>query len=383
MCGIWVMFGLVNSYLSALQHLFSRISHRGPDAWRIEFDQKVKDSVVGFHRLEIVDCLYGMQPMKLHKYPHLILLCNGEIYNCKRVKEQFGFEYETNCDVEAILHLFAAGGIEHCARNLDGVFAFCIVDSKNKKVYLGRDPYGVRPLFRLFTKNGILGICSEAKGLIDLSKEMNGVSWKLEPFPPGHVEEYKIENDGKARLLFQKQYYVIGEKPYLKPLVPYESLSNKDIHENIRTLLTAAVKKRLMADRRIGCMLSGGLDSSLVAALLVKLAKEANLPYKIQSFAIGMGDSPDIIAARQVAEYIGTEHHEVNFTPDDVINVLDKVIFHLETPDITTVRASIGMYLISRYIKENTDTTVVFSGEGAKMRLHRGTSTLEMPLLQV
>ncbi|PSN33161.1 Asparagine synthetase [glutamine-hydrolyzing] [Blattella germanica] len=346
MCGIWALFGLATHTSVHSNTSFSRISHRGPDAWRIEFDQKVKDSVVGFHRLEIVDCLYGMQPMKLHKYPHLILLCNGEIYNCKRVKEQFGFEYETNCDVEAILHLFAAGGIEHCARNLDGVFAFCIVDSKNKKVYLGRDPYGVRPLFRLFTKNGILGICSEAKGLIDLSKEMNGVSWKLEPFPPGHVEEYKIENDGKARLLFQKQYYVIGEKPYLKPLVPYESLSNKDIHENIRTLLTAAVKKRLMADRRIGCMLSGGLDSSL-------------------SFAIGMGDSPDIIAARQVAEYIGTEHHEVNFTPDDVINVLDKVIFHLETPDITTVRASIGMYLISRYIKENTDTTVVFSGEGA------------------
>lgn len=365
MCGIWALFGLETHTSVHSNKSFSRIAHRGPDAWRIEFDQKVKNTVVGFHRLEIVDCLYGMQPMKLHQYPHLTLLCNGEIYNFKRVEEEFGFKYETNCDVEAILHLFATGGIEHCARNLDGVFVFSIVDSKNKRVYLARDPYGVRPLFRLFTKNGILGVCSEAKGLIDLSKELNGVAWKLEPFPPGHFEEYKIHDDGKVTLVTSKQYYVIGQKPYLNPLVPYDSLSDKDVHGNIRTLLTAAVKKRLMADRRIGCMLSGGLDSSLVAGLLVKLAKEANLPYKIQSFAIGMGESPDILAARQVAEYIGTEHHEVSFTPEDVNSVLDKVIFHLETPDITTVRASVGMYLISRYIKQHTDTTVIFSGEGA------------------
>ncbi|XP_021920732.1 asparagine synthetase [glutamine-hydrolyzing] isoform X2 [Zootermopsis nevadensis] len=281
------------------------------------------------------------------------------------LKEEYGFKYETNCDVECILHLYATGGIEHCAQSLDGVFVFCIVDSAKQHLYLGRDPYGVRPLFRLLSKTGILGICSEAKGLIDLEHEVNGEIPNLEPFPPGCVEDYEINETGRTTFVMKKAFYSIGNKPYFKPLIPYESLSINDVHANIRTLLTAAVRKRLMADRRIGCLLSGGLDSSLVAALLVKLAKDENLPYKIQSFAVGMGNSPDIEAARVVANHIGTEHHEVIFTEQDVMSVLDKVIYHLETPDITTVRASIGMYLISRYIKQNTDTTVVFSGEGA------------------
>lgn len=166
MCGIWALFGMGTHASVHSNSSFSKIAHRGPDAWRIEFDKKVKNSVVGFHRLEIVDCLYGMQPMRLHKYPHLALLCNGEIYNCKRLKEQYGFIYETNCDVECILHLYATGGIEHCARSLDGVFVFCIVDSSKQRVFVGRDPYGVRPVFRLYTVTGILGICSEAKGYV-------------------------------------------------------------------------------------------------------------------------------------------------------------------------------------------------------------------------
>lgn len=142
-------------------------------------------------------------------------------------------------------------------------------------------------------------------------------------------------------------------------------LSPTNISQNIRDLFTESCRKRLMADRRIGCLLSGGLDSSLVAALLVKLAREAGLSYRIQSFAIGMTGSPDLIAAKQVADHIGTEHHEIIFTEEDVASVLDDVIYTLETADITTIRASIGMYLISRYIKQKTDTTVVFSGEGA------------------
>lgn len=154
-------------------------------------------------------------------------------------------------------------------------------------------------------------------------------------------------------------------------------------HEaNIRKLLTMAVKKRLMADRRIGCLLSGGLDSSLVAALVVQEAKKANLPYKIQvgqfgrfeanitdisfqTFAIGMEGSPDLEKAQQVATFLQTDHHEIVFSEEDVARVLDDVIYTLETPDITTIRASIGMYLISKYILDNTDSTVVFSGEGA------------------
>lgn len=365
MCGIWAVFGLHSNLYKHCGTTFTNITHRGPDAWRVEYDARIKNCCIGFHRLTIVDSTYGMQPMKLHKYPLSVLTCNGEIYNCKRIEKQFGFEYETGCDVECIFHLYQSKGIEECVKNLDGVFAFCIMDPTKKRVCIARDPYGVRPLFRLFGNSGVLAVSSEAKGIMGIAEELNGAGWKLEPFPPGTFEEYELLDDGSVKLLRQVKYHSPGDKPSFKTAVPYDKLSGSDILGNIKTLFTEACRKRLMADRRIGCLLSGGLDSSLVASLLVKLAKEENLPYKIQSFAIGMGDSPDLIAARKVAKHIGTDHHEIIFTEEDVANVLDDVIYALETADITTVRASIGMYLVAKYIKENTDTTVLFSGEGA------------------
>lgn len=364
MCGIWALFGLDTQPLTCICENFDKISHRGPEAFKIEFDSRVKNGYLGFHRLAIVDGLYGMQPMRILKYPHLFLLCNGEIYNHKALGNQYEYEYATKCDVEVIMHLYANGGPDKVARSLDGVFAFCLMDVEKRRVLIGRDPYGVRPLFRLRSDNGQLAISSESKGLMEISKHINN-KWTLEPFSPGHYEEYEILNDGQIKLLKSVHYYKPGDKPSFQVHVPWITLNTKDVHGNIRKLFSASVEKRLMADRRIGCLLSGGLDSSLVAALLVKHAKEYNLPYKIQSFAIGMGDSPDIIAARQVADYIGTEHHEIIFTQRDIVDVLDKVIYSLETCDITTIRASIGMYLLSRYIKQNTETTVIFSGEGA------------------
>ncbi|RZC42584.1 asparagine synthetase [glutamine-hydrolyzing], partial [Asbolus verrucosus] len=327
-------------------------------------DNRIKNCCVGFHRLTIVDCTYGMQPMKLHQYPLAMLLCNGELYNCKELAKEHDFNYETFCDVECIFHLYQRFGIEKCVKNLDGVFAFALIDMEKQKMFLGRDPYGVRPLFRLTSASGMLGVCSEAKGLIGLTREQNGDKKVIEPFPPGTFEEYDILENGGAKLVRKQVFHLPGDKPTFKPFILYEELS-QDPLENIRNLLTMAVKKRLMADRRIGCFLSGGLDSSLIASLLVRVAKEANLPYKIQTFSIGMSDSPDVIAAKEVADFIGTEHHVITFTEEDVSRVLDDVIYTLETPDITTVRASIGMYLISRYVVENTDTTVLFSGEGA------------------
>ncbi|XP_046999489.1 asparagine synthetase [glutamine-hydrolyzing] [Schistocerca americana] len=365
MCGIWAVFGLATSTSVHSNTSFSKISHRGPDAWRIEHDKRIQNSCIGFHRLAIVDCIYGMQPMKIHAYPHLTLICNGEIYNCKNLAQQFGFKYETNCDVESAIHLFAKGGISMCARHLDGVFALCIIDSNKRRLYLARDPFGVRPLFRLRSGSGVLAVSSEAKGLMDMACDLEGTAWKLEPFPPGVVEAYQIRDDGTTTLLQSEKYYNIGSKPAAKPFVPYDDFHPTDIHANIRTLLRSAVRKRLMSDRRIGCLLSGGLDSSLVTALLVRLAKEEGISYPIQTFSIGMDNSPDIIHARKVAEYLGTEHHQVLFTPEDVRQVLDDVIHTLETFDITTIRASVGMYLIARYIKAHTDSTVIFSGEGA------------------
>ncbi|OAD62590.1 Asparagine synthetase [glutamine-hydrolyzing] [Eufriesea mexicana] len=364
MCGIWGLFGLKVPSLTCICENFEKIKHRGPEATKIEFDHMVKNGYLGFHRLMIVDNIYGMQPMKNFKYPHLTLLCNGEIYNNKELGIQHEFSYATNCDVEVIIHLYAVLGAKNVTRMLDGVFAFYLLDTKNKRILIGRDPYGVRPLFRLYSDDGQLAICSESKGLIGITKQITS-RCILEPFPPGSYEEYEILNDGRTKLLRRVNYYQPGDKPSFQAFIPYDRLSSTDIHQNIRELLTGAVKKRLMSDREIGCLLSGGLDSSLIAALLVKCGRDINLPYRIKSFSVGMRDSPDIIAARQVAKYIGTEHHEIIFSENDVVDILDKLIYHLETCDITTIRASIGMYLVSRYIKYHTKTTVIFSGEGA------------------
>ncbi|XP_028142034.2 asparagine synthetase [glutamine-hydrolyzing] [Diabrotica virgifera virgifera] len=365
MCGIWAVFGLTSNIHSHCASTFCQIGHRGPDAWRVEYDNKLKNCCIGFHRLAIVGCKFGMQPMKLHQYPHSMLICNGELYNFQRLGEQYDFDYETRCDVECIFHLYEKFGIEECVKNLDGVFAFCLIDVPRRKVLLGRDPYGVRPLFKVISSSGVLGICSEAKGLVGIEKDLNGESKKIEPFPPGTFEEYDLLENGKVKLVRSQRYFSPGDRPSFKPFLPYEDLIPNDHPANIRKLLQMSVKKRLMAERKIGCMLSGGLDSSLIAALLVKEAKSANVPYKVQSFSIGMGDSPDLRAARVVAKHVGTDHHEVSFTEEDVAKVLDDVIYTLETPDITTIRASIPMYLISKYIQENTETTVLLSGEGA------------------
>ncbi|XP_033211901.1 asparagine synthetase [glutamine-hydrolyzing] [Belonocnema kinseyi] len=364
MCGIWALFGLECGTLACVCNNFGKISHRGPDAFKVEYDSRIKDGYLGFHRLSIVDGLCGMQPMRLCAYPELFLLCNGEIYNYKKLGKENDFHYTTKCDVEAILHLYTTAGAENVARSLDGVFAFCILDVKKRRILIARDPYGVRPLFILRDSKGRLGVSSESKGLFGITNQFPS-DWTLQPFPPGYYEEYEISEKGKVTLLRSVQYHKPGDKPSFPTFVPWTDLDSKDISGNIKKLFLGAIQKRLMSERRIGCFLSGGLDSSLVAALLAKEAKEMNFPYKLQTFAIGMGDSPDILAARQVADHIGTEHHEINFTEKDIEDVLDDVIYQLETFDITTIRASVGMYLISRYVKKNTDTTVVFSGEGA------------------
>ncbi|XP_044268366.1 asparagine synthetase [glutamine-hydrolyzing] [Tribolium madens] len=366
MCGIWALFHPQNGniLLKDCTDNVMKIRHRGPDASRVETDKRVTNGCVAFHRLAIVDCIYGMQPMRLHQFPLTLLICNGELYNCKELEKQQGFKYETYCDVECITHLYHKLGIEGCVKHLDGVFAFCLIDMEKQKVFLGRDPYGVRPLFKLTSSDGMLGICSEAKGIIGLAREENGEKKIIKPFTPGTFEEYDLVKTGGVKLVRKHTFHQPGDKPIFQPFVLYEELTHDPL-ENIRKLLTTAVKKRLMANRRIGCFLSGGLDSSLIASLLVRAAKEVNLPYKIQTFCIGMNDSPDVIAAQEVADFIGTEHHVITFSEEDVARVLDDVIYTLETPDITTIRASIPMYLISRYVLENTDTTVLFSGEGA------------------
>uniref|UniRef100_A0AAY5ENR3 Asparagine synthetase [glutamine-hydrolyzing] n=1 Tax=Electrophorus electricus TaxID=8005 RepID=A0AAY5ENR3_ELEEL len=367
MCGIWALFGS-DECLSVQCTCAMKIGHRGPDAFRFENVNDYTNCCFGFHRLAIVDPLYGMQPLRIKKFPFLWLCYNGEIYNHLQLKRHFKFDYQTQVDGEILLHLYNQNGIQEMASLLDGVFAFILLDTANRKVFLGRDTYGVRPLFRLLTDNGFLAVCSEAKGLTQITHSMSEPA-KITPFPPGHFEEFDLKQTGKVKSVRLESFHSCTDKPRHAVHDMFVSacpdFALEAVKHNIRILFENAVRKRLMAHRRIGCLLSGGLDSSLVAATLVKLAKEEKLQYQIQTFAIGADDSPDVVAARKVADHIGSNHHEVNFTPEEGICALEEVILHLESYDITTVRASVGMYLVSKYIREKTDSVVIFSGEGS------------------
>ncbi|XP_061615865.1 asparagine synthetase [glutamine-hydrolyzing] [Phyllopteryx taeniolatus] len=367
MCGIWAMFGS-DECLSAQCTSAMKIAHRGPDAFRFENINGYINCCFGFHHLAILDQLHGMQPLHVKKFPFLWLCYNGEIYNHLTLKNQFEFDCQTKVDGEVLLHMYDRFGIQKAVALLDGTFAFVLLDTKNRKVFLGRDTYGVRPLFRLLTDNGLLGVSSEAKGLLDVIHSV-GTPAKIIPFLPGHFEVFDLKPNGKVKSILLEQFHECTKEPthaiYDTVGRLPTSFDEDIVKDNIRALFENAVRKRLMSNRRIGCLLSGGLDSSLVAATLMKLGKEGGLKYPIQTFSIGSEDSPDILAARKVAAYIGSEHHEVNFTAEEGIQAVEKVIVSLETYDITTIRASVGMYLVSNYIREKTDSVVIFSGEGS------------------
>jgi asparagine synthase (glutamine-hydrolysing) len=366
MCGIWGIFG---SDVDIHQQVVScfQIAHRGPDCFRFENINHFANCAFGFHRLAIVDDLNGMQPLRIVSMPHIWMIYNGEIYNYKELQQKYSFEYLTNCDGESIIHLYNRGGIEFMLQNLYGVFGFILLDTKDKRVYFGRDTYGVRPCFKLSSESGTLAVCSEAKGLLGVVLR-EGEKREITSVEPGCFEEYKLNlleghrSSYKTEFVRKSKFHVIGTQPKYDVAVELGS----DVYENLRKSLTNAVKMRLMSHRRIGCLLSGGLDSSLICGLLVQEARKAGITYPIQTFSIGMGDeSPDVLAARKVAKHLNTEHHEVIFSAQDAVENVRNVIRALESYDITTIRASIGMYLLSKYIREKTDTVVIFSGEGS------------------
>ena len=366
MCGIWAIFG-IPEYAKYINYAMN-IAGRGPDCFRMENLPHFENCcLMAFQRLAVVDDLYGMQPMRVKKFPHLYMIYNGVIYNHKDLGRQFDFDYFTKCDGEVLLHLYDKFGAEKTAQMMDGVFAFCIIDTKKKEVHLGRDTFGVRPMFTLSVKgkkSGVLAICSEAKGLVPIREhiEQSGDSVEIKPFLPGYFASYSLAADGLTSQLACEPYTHVGKPPVFETRVQPKS---KDVMENLRDIFSEAVRKRLMADRRIGCFLSGGLDSSLVASFLTKLAKEQGIDYPIQTFSIGMEGSTDLEAARKVAAHIGSEHHEVVFTPEEGIEALREVIYAMELYDILTIRASVASYLVSKYVSKETDTVVVYTGGGA------------------
>ena len=336
MCGI--TFYLTNNAESMMDPECA-LRHRGPEQIGSYTDDKVS---MYFNRLAINDVENGNQPLQLNDS---MLICNGEIFNYKQLVDEFSFTMKTGSDCEVILHLYEFlktnndneyNVISKLCNMLDGEFSFCLYDKTLKLVYFARDPFGVRPLF-YDTEN--YSFASEAKAFF---KTIN-----VKQFPPGNFAILSDFNRFSSVLPYHAE---IGSKQI--------SFDNENIVlKNIHEIFTKAVKKRVMSERNICALLSGGLDSSLVCGILSKFVP------KLKTFSIGMKGSPDLDNAKKVAEHIRSDHTTIELTKTEFIDAITNVIRTIESYDTTTVRASVGNYLVAKYISEHTDCKVVFNGD--------------------
>jgi len=345
MCGILGLL-LTNKTFShkEIMKAFMSLQNRGPDNYD-DLDIIKKRIIIGFeqfwfgfHRLCINDLSQGgNQPFEVGR---LILMCNGEIYNHKELKKKFNIKCNSNSDCEIIAHMYNKVGIDITIQELDGVFAFVLYDMDKNLLYLVRDRVGVRPLFYSMDIDFNFAFSSEAKALELLNLK------NISQLAGGNYIKINITH----KLVTVKNYWMLPSKP--------SENFRATLHINIREFLEDAIKKRLISDRPIGCLLSGGLDSSVIASILVKHGIKS-------TFSIGFKDSIDLKYARIVADYLDTNHHEIVLTYDEALKAIPEVIYAIESYDITTVRASIPMYLLCKYIKNNYKETVIFSGEGS------------------
>ncbi|PAP79112.1 asparagine synthase B [Rubrivirga sp. SAORIC476] len=322
--------------------------HRGPDWSGVYATDR---AILAHERLAIVDVMHGAQPL-LNPEGTLALAVNGEIYNHRALREGLAepFTFQTESDCEVILALYQEHGADFLDR-LTGIFAFVLVDAEQDRYLIARDPMGVMPLYTGRDEHGTLYVASEMKALVPVCKQ-------IETFPPGHVWDSAVGHPVRY---------------YTRDWMAYDAVKDNDATpEAVREALDAAVKRQLMTDVPYGVLLSGGLDSSITAALAMKYSKqrveaddqqEAWWPH-LHSFAIGLEGSPDLAAAKEVAAHIGTEHHTLTFTVDEGVDAIPEVIRHLETYDVTTIRAATPMFLMARRIKA-MGIKMVLSGEGS------------------
>lgn len=312
---------------------FEKTISRGPDDSRIV---DTGNGLLGFHRLAIMGLHpEGMQPFELDGS---YVVCNGEIYGFERIRkilQRKGYSFQSDSDCEILLPLYREYGTA-MFRMLDAEFALILCDGSENSYIAARDPIGIRPLYYGYDKAGAIIFASEAKNLV-------GICGKIMPFPPGH-------------------YYKDGQFVCYWDITEVKTICHDDLETvcgTIREKLVAGIQKRLVADAKVGFLLSGGLDSSLVCAIAQKCSDKP-----IRTFAIGMrADAIDLKYAKEVADYLGSDHTEVYMTPEEVIDSLETVIALLGTYDITTIRASMGMYLVCKAIHEKTDIRVLLTGE--------------------
>lgn len=325
-----------------------RMRHRGPDWSGIYADN---NAIIAHERLAIVDMNNGAQPL-LNAEKNNVLAVNGEIYNHKAIRKQYQDKYpfQTESDCEVILALYQEKG-ETFLDELNGIFAFVLYDATDNSYLIGRDHMGIIPLYIGWDKDGNFYVASELKALTPVCN-------RVETFPPGH---YLSSKDGEIKRYYQRDWQ------------SFEAVeSNQSSVTELRDALDAAVKRQLMSDVPYGVLLSGGLDSSVISALAQRHAErriedddqsQAWWP-RLHSFAVGLKGSPDLLAAQDVAKHIGTVHHEIHFTVQEGLDAVRDVIYHLETYDVTTIRASTPMYLMARKIKA-MGIKMVLSGEGS------------------
>ena len=336
MCGLLAYAGDATKFEN-FKTKFNELRHRGPDDTEI-LNVDNGSATICFHRLAIMDPTQkGHQPFQDESNGNVII-CNGEIYNYEKLKAIYekSYQFKSHSDCEVLVPMYRELGIGRLCEQLDAEFAVVIWDHERQKLVAGRDPIGIRPLFYGYTSENKIMFASEAKVILPFCD-------KAEAFPPGHYY------DGENFVQYLDLTTVIQYSS--KPI----ELHLKDIREK----LIEGVRKRLVADVPVGFLLSGGLDSSLVCAIATQVLKKS-----ITTFAVGLDHNPiDIYFARTVAEHIKSNHNEVYFNKEDTLGVLDKLIWYLETWDITTIRASIGMYLVCKHIREKTNIKVVLTGE--------------------
>ena len=351
MCGIVCAFNIkqpVDELRPQILNLSKKIRHRGPD-WSGIYSND--NAILAHERLAIVDPASGRQPL-YSKDGTLVLAVNGEIYNHQEIRRRLegSYEFLTKSDCEVILALYREKG-PNFLEELNGIFAFALYDIEHDVFLIGRDHIGIIPLYQGWDDYGTYYVASELKAL-------EGQCTLIEEFLPG---QYLYSPDQKPT------------KWYTRDWMEYDAVKDNTTNiDELRQALEDAVERQLMADVPYGVLLSGGLDSSIISAIAKKFAAmriesgntEAAWWPQLHSFAVGLVGSPDLAAARKVADHIGTIHHEITFTIQEGLDAIRDVIYHIETYDVTTIRASTPMYLLARFIK-SMGVKMVLSGEGA------------------
>lgn len=367
MCGIFSYLGK-NFSFDDLVALSNKIKHRGPDSSKhISLDFDDKQFFLGFHRLAIngLDEISN-QPLK-DVDNQIYLIANAEIFNYKALIEENDFDYKSNSDCEIIIHMYKKYGIDETCKKLDGEFAFLLVDLAKKVFYVARDQLGVRSLY--WTKNDDeFAISSEVKALVDFDGVKQfpiGSYWsslsneivRYYNFVNGNVNDNVSVNDvniadGNA----VESVFTINEK---KDYFDEHEYTEDEICAKLHELFVKAVEKRMLSERKVACLLSGGLDSSTVSAIVSKIVGD----YNLNTYSIGMKGATDLKYAELMAKYIKSNHVNIELNETEFLDAIEKTIYQIESYDTTSVRASVGNYLVSLYIKDHSQDTVIFCGD--------------------